>query len=226
MSEYWPLILIGVVAAVLLIWSLILQRRRGQAQKLELEQLGFQPCPEKKAWLQETVARIERNSDDRYEIRNPKRLPGEPAVHFYVKARHGDNRESQPLVEEEILFPLKRPPRAALMLAVKPSSIAPGLATKMLSALATGPWDSQPDDLQRVEIPLDLKDTNLLAAMGPPGASLYDLVDSSMLSVMQGLGDCGAMFIHFRDGWCTVASTHAQTPFKLVEIISRIRPLL
>ena len=225
MSAYWPIILIGVVALALLIWSLVRQRARNQAEKAELQQLGFQPCPEQKAWLEETVARMQQNRRHRYEVRDPKRLPGEPALYFYVTVRYGQ-ADDEPLVEEEVLFPLKRPPTAALLLAVKPSAIAPGLVTKMLAALATGPWDTQPDDLKRLEIPLELKDTNLLAAMGPPGANLYDLVDSSTLSVVQGLGDCGAMFVQFRDGWCAVSSTHSQTPFRLVELISRIRPLL
>ena len=225
MLAYWPLILIGVVALGLLIWSLVAQRARNQSQKAELQQLGFHPCPKEKNWLEEMVTRLEQNREFRYEVRDPKRMPGEPAVYFYVKVRHGDS-EDQPLVEEQVLFPLKQPSPAGVLLAVKPSSIAPGLATKMLAALATGPWDAQSDDLQRLELPLALKDTNLLAAMGPPGANLYDLVDSSTLSVVQGLGDCGAIFVQFRDGWCSVASTHWQTPFRLNELISRIRPLL
>jgi hypothetical protein len=217
--------LIGVVALALLIGSFVRQHARNQTQKTELQQLGFQPCAEQKAWLEEAVTRMEQNRRHRYEVRDPRRLPGEPAVYFYVKVRSGSGDEPS-VAEEEILFPLKRPPTAALLLAVKPSSIGPGLATRMLAALAAGPWDTQSDDLKRLEIPLALKDTNLLAAMGPPDASLHDLVDSSTLSVVQGLGDCGAMFVRFRDGWCAVSSTHSQTPFRLVELISRIRPLL
>ena len=225
MLQYWPLILIGAVALALLIWSLVVQRGRNQAQKAQWKQLGFQPCPAEKAWLEEMVARLEQNRGYRYEVRDPQRMPGEPAVYCYVKVRHQYPHET-PVAEEEVLFPLKRPAAAALLLTVKPSAIAPGLATKMLAALATCAWDAQPDDLQLLDIPLALKDTNLLAAMGPPGASIYDLVDSGTLSVVQGLGDCGAMFVQFRDGWCAVASTHSQTPFRLVELISRIRPLL
>jgi hypothetical protein len=84
-------------------------------------------------------------------------------------------------------------------LAVKPSSLAPGIATRMLGALATGPWTTQPDDLARLELPADLKDTNLLGAMGLPGASLYDLVDGRILSAMQGVGDSGALTVRFRE---------------------------
>lgn len=96
----------------------------------------------------------------------------------------------------------------------------------MMGAIATGPWDAQPDDLQRLELPLDLKKTNLLGALGPPGANLYDLVDSPTLGVLQGLGDAGGMFVRVRDGWCAVAGASKQIPFRVDDVVSRIRPLL
>lgn len=88
------------------------------------------------------------------------------------------------------------------------------------------PWDVQPDDLQRLELPPDFKDTNLVGALVPPGVSLYNLIDMSTLSVVQGLGDAGGMIVRFRDSWCSVASASAQIPFRLEELIARIRPLL
>lgn len=115
---------------------------------------------------------------------------------------------------------------AGLVLVVKPSSLAPGLATRMLGAIATGPWDAQADDLRRLELPQELKNTNLVAAMGPPGARLYDLVDSGTLSVVQGLGDAGGMFVQCREAWCAVSSASAQIPFRVDQLVARIRPLL
>lgn len=226
MPDYLPFVLIGLLAVGLLIWSLAAQRRRHRAQKAALEQLGFQPCLDQKSWLEQTVTRIENNRGFRYEVRDPKRLPGEPAVYYYVKIRHQDAHDSVSDSEEEILFPLKRAPASGLVLIVKPSSLAPGLATRLIGAVATGPWDAQPDDLHRLELPPDLKDTDLLGALGPPGASLYDLVDTRTLSVVQGLGDAGGMFVRFRDAWCSVSSASEQIPFKLDEIVARIRPLL
>ena len=147
-------------------------------------------------------------------------------MYYYIKARHGDvHRETLPVSEEEILFLLKRPASGGLVLAVKPSSLSPGIATRLLGAIATGPWDAQPDDLRRIELPPDLKNTNLMGALGPPGASLYDLVDSTTLSVVQGLGDAGGLLVRFRDTWCSVASASDQIPFRLDEIVARIRPL-
>ena len=203
------------------------QRGKHRAQKGALEQLGFRPCLDQKKQLEETITRIENNQSFRYEVKDPKQLAGERPVYHYIKMRHRDaDPDVAAVAEEEILFPLKRPSAGGLVLTVKPSSLAPGLATRLMGAIATGPWDAQPDDLHRLELPPDLKDTNLLGALGPPGANFYDLVDTRMLSVVQGLGDAGGILVRFRDAWCTVASTSRQIPFRLDELVARIRPLL
>jgi len=221
---YWPIVLVGFVVVGLLLWTVTAQRRRDRAQRNALQQVGFRPCPEQKGWLEETVTRIECNHGYRYEVRDPKRLAGEPAVYYYIKVRHRYAHEDA-VAEEEILFPLKRQSAGGLVLTVKPASVAPGLGTRMLSAAATADWDTQPDDLQRLELPRDLTDTNLVAALGPAGANLYDLVDSRVLSVVQTLGDAGALSVRFRDAWCSVASIGAQYPFRLDQLVARIRPL-
>ena len=224
MPAYWPIALVGLVAVGLLLWTVTAQRRRDRAQRSLAEQAGFRPCPERKTWLEETITRIECNRGFRYEVRDPKRLEREPAVYYYIKVRHSD--EQIPLVEEEILFPLKRQSAAGLVLTVKPSSLALGLGTRMIAAVATRPGEAQPDDLERLELPRDLTGTNLLAALGPPGAKLYDLVDSRTISVVQTLGDAGALSVRFRDAWCTVAAVGAQIPFRLDQVLARIRSLL
>jgi hypothetical protein len=225
MSSYLPFVVVGLIAVGLLLWKIVSQRKAQLGQKLTLEQLGFRPCPDEKSWLEETITRIENNREFSYEVRDPERLLGEPAVYHYVKMRHRYADEAA-VAEEEILFPVKRQSVAGLVLTVKPSSLPPGIATRMMGAIATGPWGAQPDDLHRLEIPLDLKDSNLVGALGPPGANLYDLVDTSMLSVVKGLGDAGGILVRLRDSWCSVASTSAQIPFRVDELVARIRPLL
>jgi hypothetical protein len=227
MTTYWPLLLAGLVAVSLIVWSIYFQRGRRRAQIGALEQLGFRPCQDQKSKLEEIINRIENNQGFRYEVRDAKQLAGERPVYHYIKMRHRDaDPDVAAVAEEEILFPLKRPSAAGLLLTVKPSSLAPGLATRLTGAIATGPWDAQPDDLHRLDIPPDLKNTNLVGALGPPGAKFYDLVDTSTLSVVQGLGDAGGILVRFRDSWCTVASTSRQIPFRLDELVARIRPLL
>jgi len=225
MPAYLPFVFGGIVMAALVVWSVTRQRRRDRARKESLQRLGFHACPEKKAWLEETVTRIENNRGYRYEVRDPKQLGRDPAVYFYLKLCHRHPHEDA-VAEEEILFPLKRRSPSGLVLTVKPAALAHGLATRMIGALAAGPWDAQPDDLQRIELPRELVNTNLVAALGPPSASLYDLVDTKVLAVAQGLGDAGAMFVQFRDDWCMVSSASAETPFLVDRVLAGIRPLL
>jgi hypothetical protein len=152
-------------------------------------------------------------------------MAGEATVYHYVKVRHGRGDED-PVVEEEVLFPVKRASAGGLVLTLKPSSLPAGLATRMLGAVATGPWDSQPDDLRRIELSRDLGNSNLVAALGPAGASLYDLVDARVLGTMLSLGDAGGTMARFRDDWCSVSSISGRIPFRLERVIASIRLLL
>jgi hypothetical protein len=220
-------LLIGIVGVGLVVWSLAAQRRRLRDQNETSQRLGFQPCPDRKAWLEETVTALENNRGYRYEVRDPRRLSGDLDVYSYTKIRHRYAHEDEVAVaEQEILFPLERPAAGALVLIVKPSSLAPGIATRVLGAAASGPWDAQPDDLERLELPPILQDSNVLAALGPSGASLTDVVDAQIINVMQGVGDAGGLFVRLRGGWCSVASASTHIPFKLDELLARIRPLL
>lgn len=226
MPTYVYFALGGVLAFILITWGIRVSRARRQAKETELQRLGFTPCAERKGWLEETVTAMERNEGYRYEVRNPRQLTGAREVYFFQKRRHGNDSDDEAYDEEAILFPLKRPSTQGLLLVVKPSSIGPGLASRVLTSMATASWDSQPDDLERIEIPPDLENTNLLGALGPSGARLYDLIDAGTLSVVQRLGDLGAMSIMFRDGWCVIGSGGSGTPFRVGELVSLIRPLL
>ena len=218
-------VLIGLVVAGLVGWAVASSVRQGRARKAALDRLGFVACPDRKGWLEEMVARMEANPKDRYEVREPRRLPGEPEIYHFIKMRLGGADEIA-VAEEEILFPLERRSPAALQLVVKPSSIPAGLATRMIGAIAAIPGGARTDGLERLELPRDRSDKNLVAALGPRGASLYDLVDGSTLGVLEGLGDAGAIFVHVQDGWCAVASPTSQIPFRADQIVARIRPLL
>lgn len=217
-------VLAGLLVVGLVVRSIMAQRRSSQNRRGGLTELGFSPCPDRKNWLEETIARIEGGRDVRYEVRDSKWLAGESPVYYYVRRRHADSHEES-TAEEQVLCAVKRPSADGLVLIVKPSSLASGLATRMLGALATGPWDAQPDGLRRLELPPDLRETNLVGALGPPGASFYDLVDSRTLSVVQGFGDAGGMFVRFRDAWCSIASGSAQIPFRVDDLVARIRSL-
>lgn len=108
---------------------------------------------------------------------------------------------------------------------VKPGSLPAGAATKLIGTVATGTWDSQPDDLEKLELPMDLKSTNVIGARGPRGASLYDLLDTSALSVIQQVGDCGVMLVMCRGEWCSLTSTSRRMPMDVAKLWSLIESL-
>jgi hypothetical protein len=223
-----PLVIAGVVLVVVALaaWAFTAHRKRQRALGELLERLGFRPCPAEQGTLEGIVKGIVNDRDHRYLVEQPQRLAGVPAIYYYVKVRDTKHPDEQRDAGEELLFRLRRRSPAAALLFVKPSSLAPGLATRLISSVAAGPWSTQPDDLKRLELPADLKDTNLLAALGPEGASLYDVVDAKLLSVIQGLGDAGGMIVRLRDDWCVVEAASHQVPFRIDEIVARMRPLL
>ena len=188
-------------------------RASDAARKERLQALGFAPCPDEAESLVEKVTQLENNSEYRYTVERPHRasLRAQPA-YYYSKFRH---RQGSIVGADELLIPLRRPSPAGLTLFVKPTGVPAGTATKLIGAVATGAWDSQPDDLQKLEIPVDLQHTNLVGILGPSGASLYDLIDPATLSALQHVGDHGALVVMCRGQWCSLAATSPRMPLDL-----------
>jgi len=218
MLELLPFLIFGLAFVGLVVWLMLKDRKAGAARRRELAALGFAPCPEQSDFLAETVTQLENNSEYRYSVENPMQAPlGRQHAYYYSKSRR---RSGQIVVAEELLFPLKRSSSAGVVVFVKPSSLPAGTATKLIGAVATGGWDSQPDDLTKLELPVDLRDTNLIGTLGPRGASLYDLLDAAALSVIQQVGDCGALLVMCRGEWCSLASTSHRMPLDVAKLWS------
>jgi hypothetical protein len=213
-----------VIAVIVVIRSLAVQRGKRRVQAEALTHLGFLACPDQKAWLEETVAFIENNHGYLYQVSDPQRLPGDPPIYFFKQTRRRQTDEAA-VAEEVVLFPLKRPSEEGIFLFVKPTSLPSGPAATMLGALATGPWDALPDDLKRSDVPMDLKNTNLVGILAPPNMSLYDLIDAKQLGSVLAFGDAGGMFVQCRGSWCSVSSPTARIPFQVEKLVASIQPL-
>ena len=220
-------VVVGVVIVGLFVWLVVRQRGIARAEQAALEQFGFHPCPDKKPWLEQTIASIERNTQYTYTVQEPRRLDSEPAVYFYTKLRSRDlpSSDESALGSQEILFPVRRKSNDGVALMVKPSSLKSGFATDLISVVPGAAWDIQPEGLEKIELPVELLDSNVVVALGPRGASLLDLVDGKTLEIVKGLGDAGGMFVQFRDNWCSVTGM-SRKDFKVEDLINRIRPLL
>jgi hypothetical protein len=223
--SYAPAVVVVTLAVGLILWGAINQGTRRKALASALQQLGFLPCPERKAWLEETINRLQGIGDYPYIVQNPRRLPGNLEVYYYVKFRPLPRHQSAS-PQEELMFPLKRASTAPLVLTVKPSSVKEGVAGTIMKTLLTGSWAAPPGGLVRIEVPPELKETNLMGILGPPATGLYDLVDPRTLGVAIGLGDAGATYIQFREDRCMVTGLELQVPFKVDELVERMRPLM
>ena len=219
-------VLIGLAVVIGFVgWLVVVFRRTQRAAEEALEHLGFHPCPDQKAWLDETVTGLEGTPGSRCEVRDPRWRAGEPAIYLYAKTRRrGEHDHSTE--QQELLFTLKRPSPRGLVLMVKPSSLKSGLATSLVELAATGPWAPQSDGLEKIELPTDLLGSNVMLLLGPRAGFLYDLIDARAVEVLKMLGDCGAMFVQCRDVWCSIGSAGGQTPFDVGQIVTRIGPLL
>ncbi len=220
MSEAMPFVLFGAAFAVLVVVVLWKARASKAARQAKLMALGFQPCDAEADALTHHIEELENNREYQYSIEAPMRaeLRGQPVYH-YVKSRH---RQGSITAAEEFLLPLKRPSSQGLVLFVKPTELQAGTATHLIGAIATGNWDAQPDDLNKLEVPIDLQATNIIGALDPRGASFYDLIDSQTLPLIQRAGDAGVMVIMCRGTWCSLSSQSTRMPFAL----DKMQPLL
>ena len=231
---------LGMFAAAFLwlaIWVARKKRAIEAARQRTLAQLGFAPCPDRKPFLDEIVCRIEGPRDlspptseysdgvwgFSYSVENPLEASlNERPVFWYTKhGRRGRDRS----VSQELLFQLNRPSGEALTLFFKPSALPAGMATRWIGAAATAAWDMQSDDLSKLSIPVDLQGSNLMGALGPPGRSLYDLMDPPTLSTMQQFGDHGGTVPRCRGQWCSVESGTGRMSLNLPSLWDLIRSL-
>jgi len=104
----------------------------------------------------------------------------------------------------------------------KPSALRPGTSATLIGSLATSGWDAQPDDLTRLEVPVELLESNLIGILAPANASLFDLIDAKDLAVLQPVADFGILVVHCRGGWCSLASSTTRMDLDL----ERLWPLI
>ena len=78
--------------------------------------------------------------------------------------------------------------------------------TNLLRSVTTTGWDSQSDDLVKIELPADLQKSNILGVMGPKNCSFYDLFDSNSLPLLMHAADNDIYTIRCRENLCSIES--------------------
>lgn len=220
-----PFLAFGVAFAALVARLLMKARADRRARGEKLVRMGFAPCSSEAEieMLVEQITCFENNSGYRYRVEEVMRisLRGD-AAWFYRKER---SRSGNIVAVHEFHFPLDRPSREGVVLFFKPSALRSGTSATFVGSLATGGWDSQPDDLTRLPVPEDLRHGNLIGILAPAGASLFELIEPKAIAALQPVGDHGATRVACRDGWCSFSSSSTRHDFDLEGLWSIIQGL-
>lgn len=222
--EFVPFIVFGVGFAALVAWVVAKGRANRAARSETLCRMGFAACSSDAEALAEQVAYHENNSEYRYRVEDPMLASlDDKSVWFYTKERA---RQGGVVTAREFRFPLDRDSSEGLVLFFKPSALSPGTSAMLIGTLATSGWDAQPDDLTRLEVPAELKQSNLIGVLAPAGASLYELIDSKHLAAMQPVADFGVLVVTCRGNWCSLSSSSMRIDLDLERLWPLIQQLM
>jgi len=208
----------------LIVWGMVKRGKKDKVLKNHLARLGFVPCDEEAEALAEKVTLLENNSEYAYSIRKPMKVSvGDTHVYFYTK----DRRRSGDLdVSEEFFLTLKRKKSLPFQIYLKPSSVKEGMATDLLRSVTTKGWDSQSDDLEKVQLPLGLRYGNILGLMGPRDCTVHGIFDSAALSLLVHGADNDVFTIHCRENLCSIGTPLAGHKGNYEKIWSFIQRLI
>jgi hypothetical protein len=198
----FSLLILAIVS--LLIWGMVKHSKNEKALKNLLANVGFAPCNKEKKALAEKVTFLENNSEYAYSVRKPMKVSqGDTHVYFYTKDRR---RRNNLHVSEDFLLTVNRKKSLPFQIYLKPTSLKEGMATNLLRSVTTTGWDSQSDDLVKIELPEDIQNSNILGVMGPKNCSFYDLFDSTALSLLVHGADNDVFTIRCRENLCSIES--------------------
>ncbi|VAW72539.1 hypothetical protein MNBD_GAMMA15-1539 [hydrothermal vent metagenome] len=201
-TELIGLTLLMAVVTGLIVWGFIKHAEQEKIRKKFIADNGFVGCKDEKKNLSEQITRLENNSEYSYSIREPMKTSlGEGDVFFYTKDRR---RRNDLHVAYEFLFPVKRKARLPFQIFVKPASMQEGMTSRLLRDSTTTGWDSQSDDLVKLELPAELKASNILGVMGPSNHRVQDLFDSATIQLLDQAGNHDVFTLRSRDEMCSI----------------------
>ena len=197
--------MIAIISAILvcggvaLCWSIRKTRRRQAAENQLLLQNGFQPCEGEKARLEAVVRSLRRSSD--WEVRRAWKRTGMDGPVYWYEASADGGRDHSRLAADEFLCTLRRPSKQPFVLYLKPQPFKNGFASRMLEKLIAVTNEAGLEALARPE---NGPATALLAAFGPKGARLSDLLDEATLDRLARGAAHGVFAIRGQDEHCAL----------------------
>jgi hypothetical protein len=167
------------IAATLVWRSVHTMRARAAAQGQALVQNGFRTCDGDRARLESRVESL--RGAPGFEVREVwRRGDGDDAIYWY-EVRSRTAQPENRVVADEFLCTLRRPSEQPLLLYLQPVKLGTGLGGRLIDKLlvVTAPAGMRKLDLAGAE-PAD----GVLAAFGPEGTSLGELLSEQQLAVL------------------------------------------
>jgi len=223
-AELAAVSLLLVAVAGLVVWSVLRRAKTEKERNRFLANAGFTPCDAEKDALAKKIGLLENNSEYTYSVRTPMKLrSGEGTAYFYTKERR---RRDDLYVAYEFMFTVNRKKTFPFQVYLKPGSVKEGMATELLRSTVTGGWDTQADDLVKIDLPVELQKSNILGVMGPGGVGFHDLFDSGAVSLLGHAGDSGVTVIRCRGDICSIENPPAGIGWNYEKVWSFIRDLI
>lgn len=202
-------VVILVLAFVCGIGALVLklmfkERKERKERCAALAAMGFSDCPDRMDYLEgmfKFLCGIEETGARPYDVSMPmlREQRGETVYHLWIRRTSGGDSGSS--WEETFLFPFKRrteQPVTLMMSAQKvPQKLMGFLGGLLARAMGGG--------MAMLDLPRELQGGNIIAAFGPAGASLYDLLDSATISEITRGVDAGAAAFRAHQDWASVS---------------------
>ena len=172
-------VVVALAIAALVVVGLVRKERAcAAAQEQALIRNGFSRCDGDAPQL-ETVVRLLRNSSE-FEVHRPwKRQVDDTVVYRYEVSRE-DAESTQRILDDEFLCTLKRPSEQPILLYLSPATLGKGIGAQLIEKLLV---ITAPRGLEKLDPSASAHSASILAAFGPPGVPLGDLVDPEQLAL-------------------------------------------
>jgi hypothetical protein len=154
-------------------------RRRAEAQRQRFRLRGFVPCETEAAQLQEIVRRLW--DEGEVEVRNAWRRGGQLEPIYWYEVHQAGRPDGPSSASDEFLCRLRRRSAEPFVLYLKPAPMKTGFASRMIENLLAF---TACRNLERIELGDDSAATAMLAAFGPRGKVLADLLDDELLQLL------------------------------------------
>jgi len=218
---------VAVVLVILIITSVAGGIKLKAREKAFIEEAGFEPCKEASDDIRTMAADLSQCEDERvFSIRRPMAADcGGANVYYFSKVRRISS--SEPAVEfDEFLFVFDRKSDLPVILYMPPISAPEAFVKRIIGPMIVMFDGYKHDRLGKLDIPRELQGSKVLAVFGPKGASIYDLLTPSEISLILSGAEHGAFVFLANKDVAAIDCLPVNKSINMMEIWNYVRKLV